>query len=325
MSVTYSTTSITGYNATPPSDDGSQTAANQLEWAKHKTKLGDPIKTAFETSETNTATAFTSCVGKTNDTQQQLGGVLGFATSELTISSGSITPTRSLHSVDTESDAASDNLDTLATGSAPDGAIVTLYNENAARVVNIRDAQDNIFLAQEASGTFALDTTDKSITLQRRGSNWFELARASFAGTTTAGISKRAGKTDMETPSSTNVHVPPTQVVNHPGVAKAWVRFNGGGSGDLTVEGWDGSVFASDSSYGGSVTTGSTGNFTWTTGVTMSSSNYCVIAYGYEAANLIETRVGSTTTTQVTIETRDQGGSFQDADNVCVVIYGQLA
>ena len=325
MAVTYSTTPITGYNATPPSDDGSQTAANQVEWDKHKTKLGDPVKTALETSETNTATAFNSCVGNTNDTQQQMGGVLGFATSELTIASASITPTRSLHSVDTESDAASDDLDTVNTGSMPDGAIFTLYNENAARVVNVRDAVDNIFLAQEASGTFALDTTDKSITFQRRGSNIFELGRAAFAGNTTAGVSKRAIKADLETPTSTNFHVPPSMLVNHPAIPKAWVIFNGGSSGDLTIEGFDGSVFSSDSSYGGSVSTAGTGNFTWTTGVTMASSTYLVVAYGFEAANLIEVRVNSQSTTQVVMETRDQGGTLVDADNVGLVIYGQLA
>lgn len=48
----YSSQSITGYNASPPPDDGSQTAANKVEWAKHKTKIGDPIKTLAESINT---------------------------------------------------------------------------------------------------------------------------------------------------------------------------------------------------------------------------------------------------------------------------------
>ena len=45
MSNPYSQPSISGYNSSPPADDGTQVASNQLTWAKHKTKLADPIKT----------------------------------------------------------------------------------------------------------------------------------------------------------------------------------------------------------------------------------------------------------------------------------------
>lgn len=44
----FSPPSVTGYNANPPEDDGSQTPTNEVTWAKHKTKIGDPIKTALE-------------------------------------------------------------------------------------------------------------------------------------------------------------------------------------------------------------------------------------------------------------------------------------
>ena len=44
----YSTQSISGYNSSPPPDDGSQTDANKVAWSKHKTKIGDPIKTLAE-------------------------------------------------------------------------------------------------------------------------------------------------------------------------------------------------------------------------------------------------------------------------------------
>ena len=54
----YSSVSISGYNSAPPPDDGSQTSANRVEWAKHKTKLNDPIKTLSEGINTQALAAF---------------------------------------------------------------------------------------------------------------------------------------------------------------------------------------------------------------------------------------------------------------------------
>jgi hypothetical protein len=54
----YSSQTIAGYNASPPPDDGSTAANNQLEWAKHKTKLGDPLKTLAEAINAETLAAF---------------------------------------------------------------------------------------------------------------------------------------------------------------------------------------------------------------------------------------------------------------------------
>ena len=52
MMATYTSQAISGYNASPPSDDGSQTSTNEITWSKHKTKLGDPIKTLAEAINT---------------------------------------------------------------------------------------------------------------------------------------------------------------------------------------------------------------------------------------------------------------------------------
>lgn len=54
----YTQVSVTGYNSNPPSDDGAQNAANQVTWSKHKTKIGDPLKTAVEDLNTNVYAAF---------------------------------------------------------------------------------------------------------------------------------------------------------------------------------------------------------------------------------------------------------------------------
>ena len=56
----YTPVTITGYNTSPPPDDGSTGTNNQLTWAKHKDKLGDPLKTAIESINTNVSAAFSS-------------------------------------------------------------------------------------------------------------------------------------------------------------------------------------------------------------------------------------------------------------------------
>jgi len=60
----YSKPSISGYNNNPPSDDGSNTAANEITWSKHKTKLTDPIKTLVDSMNTNIDTLADSLFGK---------------------------------------------------------------------------------------------------------------------------------------------------------------------------------------------------------------------------------------------------------------------
>lgn len=54
----YTSQAIAGYNSSPPPDDGSLTAANKLEWDKHKTKLGDPVKTLAEAVNSEALAAF---------------------------------------------------------------------------------------------------------------------------------------------------------------------------------------------------------------------------------------------------------------------------
>lgn len=42
---TFAPPTLTGYNATPPADDGSEVASNQVDWADVKVKIGDPLST----------------------------------------------------------------------------------------------------------------------------------------------------------------------------------------------------------------------------------------------------------------------------------------
>ncbi|KKM26335.1 hypothetical protein LCGC14_1585840, partial [marine sediment metagenome] len=67
----------------------------------------------------------------------------GGASSELTIASGAVTKTDDHHSIDTEADAANDDLDTINGGEA--GDILMLLPANDARTVRIRSGVGNIY------------------------------------------------------------------------------------------------------------------------------------------------------------------------------------
>lgn len=58
MSNSYSNTTVTGYNSSPPADDGTQSEANKVKWSTIKTKLGDPLDTFATNVDTNIDSAF---------------------------------------------------------------------------------------------------------------------------------------------------------------------------------------------------------------------------------------------------------------------------
>lgn len=66
---------------------------------------------------------------------------LGAAT-ELTVAAGAVTVTRSRHTVDTEGDAATDDLGTISGGL--EGDLLQLLAENAARIVTLKHGTGNI-------------------------------------------------------------------------------------------------------------------------------------------------------------------------------------
>lgn len=94
--------------------------------------------------------------------------------SELTIATGAITVTSGFHRVDTESDASSDDLDTINGGTT--GMLLVLTAMDSARTVVLKDGTGNLALA----GDFSLDNVEDTITLiySGAGSVWKELARS---------------------------------------------------------------------------------------------------------------------------------------------------
>jgi hypothetical protein len=72
-------------------------------------------------------------------------GNLDFATSvELTIASGVTVPTQNWHTIDTQADAASDDLDTLTATNVTDGFVLFLRANNDARTVIVKHNTGNI-------------------------------------------------------------------------------------------------------------------------------------------------------------------------------------
>jgi hypothetical protein len=93
--------------------------------------------------------------------------------SELTIATGSITPTTGFHTVDTEADAATDDLTTIAGGTT--GQILVLKSVVDTRNVVVKDGTN---IALSASTDFTLENADDSITLLYTGTKWIELSRS---------------------------------------------------------------------------------------------------------------------------------------------------
>lgn len=76
--------------------------------------------------------------------------------SELTIATGAVTQTQSVHAIDTESDAASDDLDTITIATDMSMLLVTL--ENAARIVTLKHGTGNLNLPDDADIVMAENT-----------------------------------------------------------------------------------------------------------------------------------------------------------------------
>ncbi|MGI9491270.1 MAG: hypothetical protein ACR2QF_02470 [Geminicoccaceae bacterium] len=163
--------------------------------------MADPIKTGFDSLNTNITTAFNSTPNIDADEDNSFQGAIGFQSSEITISAGAASPTRTHHTIDTESDAATDDLDTLSTGNLSDGAILIIRAENAGRTVVLKHeagGAGQLHLAK--GGDFSLDDGDKSLILQRRGTDWYE-PRSTDAGIMVA--VQQATRTDTDSTTGT--------------------------------------------------------------------------------------------------------------------------
>tara|TARA_R110000803_G_scaffold1228_5_gene4010 strand:+ start:2839 stop:5031 length:2193 start_codon:yes stop_codon:yes gene_type:complete len=91
---------------------------------------------------------------------------------ELTIASGVVTATASFHSIDTQSDASTDDLVTINGGS--EGAILYLIAASSARTVVLKDSTGNL----EMAGDFSLTSIRDMITFIYNNGAWVEVSRS---------------------------------------------------------------------------------------------------------------------------------------------------
>lgn len=99
------------------------------------------------------------------------GGGVDFGTaSELTIASGAVTRTAYHHTIDTESDAASDDLDTINASGATAGRALIIRPAHTDRTVVVKHGTGNIYL--NGGVDFSMDSTEKLTLLIYDGTNW---------------------------------------------------------------------------------------------------------------------------------------------------------
>lgn len=94
------------------------------------------------------------------------------AKTELTIASGVITRTQVWHTVDTESDGATDDLDTINGGD--DGDLIIIKPANTARTVVVKDGTGNI----NCAGDFSMADGQDTMMLIYNGNLWQEISRS---------------------------------------------------------------------------------------------------------------------------------------------------
>lgn len=95
--------------------------------------------------------------------------------SELNIVAGAITPDRAAHTVDTQGNAATDNLDRANLTNLPEGSQLTLKAANSARTVVIRHAQggDGQFLLLNGQ-SIRLTDTEQEVVFNRINNAWVQ-------------------------------------------------------------------------------------------------------------------------------------------------------
>jgi hypothetical protein len=131
----------------------------------------------YPTIEGNERIFFDDEFRKLEQTLSQIVQAISYNTLTKTIASGAITFPNTAHlvsvaTVDTESAAASDDLDTITSNQA--GKVLIVMAADSARTVVLKDGTGNLKL----EGDCTLDNAEDTITLVKIGSNWIELARA---------------------------------------------------------------------------------------------------------------------------------------------------
>jgi hypothetical protein len=165
------------------------------------------IQTAVEAIEielgTDPAGSATDLVTRLANAMNNAGYVKGGPGSTLTISSGVITITGNYHKVDTQSSAASDDLDTINTGAA--GLILFLQSVNDGRNVVIKHATGNIYCVGAKDITLDTNYEIAFLVYDNANTRWIAgkfPAGYSLVGTLTGGGTVATGGFTLTVPAT---------------------------------------------------------------------------------------------------------------------------
>ncbi len=135
------------------------------------------MKTLSESDITNTTSAFGKVINTDDDENNSMSGSLAFTESTLTISSGSVAATRTAHIIAAET-GTTDDLANITTAGVDDNALLFI-RADSGDTITVKDAATGageIHLADNADYDLS---SDLSLVLQRRGTDWYEVARSS--------------------------------------------------------------------------------------------------------------------------------------------------
>lgn len=181
----YVSQAVVNYNASPPPDDGSKTALNQITWSGIKTKLGDPVNTFGAAINAAAVSMGSKTINTDAGVNNQIAGSLALGWATATIGTDVLTPLYSAVALHTEGHATLDTLQSLSATGIQDGAILVIRQYAATETINIIHSTStaatatnpNIFMADLAN--YLLDDARKSLTLmyQATASGWKETTR----------------------------------------------------------------------------------------------------------------------------------------------------
>ena len=171
MSNQYTEPSISGYNSSPPPDDGSSSSANELTWAKHKDKLGDPLKNYADAINSAITSAFAKNFLNSISTHSAGYTILAGDRGKLLDCSNTIT------------------IDLMAATTAGAGFAIAIRNAGSGVITIDGDGSETI----NGSATLVLQVNGWAI-LESDGSNWSALSFDGHYVTPVTGYS--GGKTD---------------------------------------------------------------------------------------------------------------------------------
>ena len=166
MGTKYSTQTATGYNASPPSDDGTAVASNEVKWDIIKPKLADPVKdladninsnllTHIDESVLDKATAYTTTAADHKRTINVTAAATQSLGDAATMAVGYIVTIKNSHTAAITVDLATgaDTLDGTAAGSISLGP-----NNSATFVTNA--AADGYLQSENADPLFVKDYSE---------------------------------------------------------------------------------------------------------------------------------------------------------------------